>query len=415
MKTVHFCTTDSGGAFKAASRINEAMKRCGADSGLYVRTKFHQSSACSEVIDTSLKSFVSKSKNALNLMLSKGEVITDAFGTDISRLDCVKEADAVFLHWVNSFVSYGTVKKLAALKKPVFWVIHDMWLYTGGCHYDYGCGGYLSGCGNCPQIKSTKTEDISYKNFRKKRLMLKESGIVIVSPSIWDLECAKKSFVCEGLEGRVINNPIDTALFRPSSEGKKLRGKLGIGPDDKVILFGAMGDSVHKWEGMNMIKEAILRLPDELRQKTVLLIFGNGPEIDISSFPVKTRALGFISDEKILASLYDAADAFVSPSLADNYPNTLLEAVCCGTPCVCFDTGGMGEIVIREKTGYTARPGDTEDMSRGIELVLKSDLKKKLSDPAFNDFIKNNNYDNIGRKYIELCNERLKSRIAGVF
>ena len=415
MKTVHFCTTDSGGAFKAASRINEAMKRCGADSGLYVRTKFHQSSACSEVIDTSLKSFVSKSKNALNLMLSKGEVITDAFGTDISRLDCVKEADAVFLHWVNSFVTCKTVGKLAAQNKPVFWVMHDMWLYTGGCHSDYDCGRYEKGCGLCPQIKSSDLFDISRRNYVEKKKQLESSGIFLVSPSQWNLDCAGRSGICAGLDGIVINNPIDIGIYKPDAGGEELRNRLMIGQDDKVILFGAMGDSVHKWEGMNMIKEAILRLPDELRQKTVLLIFGNGPEIDISSFPVKTRALGFISDEKILASLYDAADAFVSPSLADNYPNTLLEAVCCGTPCVCFDTGGMGEIVIREKTGYTARPGDTEDMSRGIELVLKSDLKKKLSDPAFNDFIKNNNYDNIGRKYIELCNERLKSRIAGVF
>ena len=407
MKTVHFCTTDSGGAFKAALRINEAMRHCGADSGLYVRTKFHPSSACREVIDTPLKSFVSKSKNALNLMLSKGEVITDAFGTDLCRLDCVKEADAVFLHWVNSFVTCKEAVRLAALNKPVFWVMHDMWLYTGGCHSDYDCGRFEKGCGLCPRIKSSDPLDISRRNYIEKKKQLEGSGIFLVSPSRWNLACAKKSGICAGLDGIVINNPIDTGIYKPYTGGEELRKRLMIRPDEKVILFGAMGDSVHKWEGMNMIKDAILRLPDELRQKTVLLIFGNGSEIDINSFPVKTRALGYIYDEGILASLYDAADVFVSPSLADNYPNTLLEAVCCGTPCVCFDIGGMGEIVINEKTGYTARSGDTEDMSKGIGLVLKSGLKKKLSDPEFNDFIKNNNYDNIGRKYMDLCNERL--------
>ena len=138
MKAVHFCTTDFGGAYKAALRINEAMNLCGADSRLYVRTKFNSGSTCEEVIDTPLKSLVSKSKNVLNLMLSKGEVITDAFGTDITRLEAVKNADTVILHWVNSFVSCNTVKKLASMK-PVIWVMHDMWPYTGGCHYDYGC------------------------------------------------------------------------------------------------------------------------------------------------------------------------------------------------------------------------------------------------------------------------------------
>ena len=402
MKTVHFCTTDSGGAFKAASRINEAMNSCGADSKLYVRTKYHPGSPCREVIDTPVKSFISKSKNVLNLALSKGEIITDAFGTDITELKAVKQADVVILHWVNSFVSYNTVNKLASMK-PVIWVMHDMWPYTGGCHCDYGCGGYKRGCGCCPQIKSTYNRDISYLNFRKKRNSFDGSGVFLVSPSNWNLECAKKSAVTSRLDGCVIHNPINTGIFNPGRFGRNKSGK-------KRILFGAMGDSVHKWEGIRMIKKALEGLSGPLRDETELIIFGNGPDLDLSGFPVKTKSFGFIDKEEKLASLYSACDLFISPSTADNYPNTLLEAVCCGTPCVCFDIGGMGDIVVTGQTGYLARPMDTADLCRGIEYVLQSDLKSVLSDPARNRLLYENSYQNIGSEYIKLCSKLTDNR-----
>ncbi len=401
MKAVHFCTTDFGGAFKAASRINEAMNLCGADSGLYVRSKYHAGSSCTEVINTPVKSFISKSKNVVNLMLSKGEVITDAFGTDVTGLEAVKRADVVILHWVNSFVSYDTVKKLASMK-PVIWVMHDMWPYTGGCHYDYGCGGFLKCCGNCPQIRSRNNKDISYLNFRKKRNMFNGSGVFLVSPSTWNLECAKKSAVTSGLEGCVIHNPLDTEIFKPRCFDNKKRKKR--------ILFGAMGDSVHKWEGIRMIKKALEGLSGPLRDETELIIFGNGPDLDLSGFPVKTKSFGFIDKEEKLASLYSACDLFISPSTADNYPNTLLEAVCCGTPCVCFDIGGMGDIVVTGQTGYLARPMDTADLCRGIEYVLQSDLKSVLSDPARNRLLYENSYQNIGSEYIKLCSKLTDNR-----
>ncbi len=408
MRAAHFSTSDFGGAYKAAARINEAMRSCGADSKIYVRTKKYNDTDCTEIIDTPLKSLLSKTKNFANLMLSKNEIICDLFGTDISRNAAVRDADVIILHWVNSFVSYSAVKKLAKTGKPVIWVMHDMWPYTGGCHYDYGCGRFAEGCGHCPRLGSDRKKDRSYFNFNKKKEMLEGSGIVIVSPSNWNKECSEMSGISAKNKKYVIYNPIDEDIYHPIPDITDIRKSMGFDPDRKLVIFGAMGQSVHKWEGVRMLKEAIDLLPSDIKNRLEFAVFGNTGKDSFSDMDMPVKALGYIHDEEEIARLYACADVFVSPSTADNYPNTLLEAICCGTPCVCFDRGGMGDLVKTGSTGYLAKAEDTADMSKGIEYVLKGDLKQRLSDPDKNPNLKENSYESIGRQYLELCSSLIE-------
>jgi glycosyltransferase involved in cell wall biosynthesis len=67
---------------------------------------------------------------------------------------------------------------------------------------------------------------------------------------------------------------------------------------------------------------------------------------------------------------YSSADVFVLPTLADNLPLTLLEALAAGTPSVAFDTGGVPEVVRHMETGYLCRYKDSEDLARGIRTLL---------------------------------------------
>ena len=49
----------------------------------------------------------------------------------------LKEADIINLHWINGgFLSLKSLEKLSELNKPVVWTLHDMWAFTGGCHYN---------------------------------------------------------------------------------------------------------------------------------------------------------------------------------------------------------------------------------------------------------------------------------------
>ena len=62
-------------------------------------------------------------------------VSTARWGCDITSHPWVREADILHLHWINQgFLSLTTLKKLAALGKPVFSTLHDLWAATGICH-----------------------------------------------------------------------------------------------------------------------------------------------------------------------------------------------------------------------------------------------------------------------------------------
>ena len=230
MKVIHFSTTDCGGAFKAAYRISKSMQQAGVDSKVFVRTGKPDIDEVQEIIDTPAKKLISRSKNLINLCLSKGDVISDHFGTDITKLDIVREADVIFLHWVNSFVSYSCVEKLLSMNKKIIWVMHDMWLFTGGCHCDNYCGRYETQCGKCPLINSNKVNDISRKNFLRKIKMLSVRDMKLVAPSRWIAECAGKSLITKHDEIKVIPNPVDYQVFHPLEGARPSKTK-------KVILF----------------------------------------------------------------------------------------------------------------------------------------------------------------------------------
>ncbi|MCM1236227.1 MAG: hypothetical protein NC489_39610 [Ruminococcus flavefaciens] len=182
-------TTDFGGAFKAVQRIQDCMELYHVQSDILVRSQSFKTNTI-EVMNTPIRRLISKSRNLLNLLLSHGEVVTDLFGADLSGHSKVKEADVIILHWVNSFISGKSIRKLTRLHKPIIWVMHDMWVFTGGCHCDRYCGRYEEGCGCCPFLGGRLKKDISYWNLRYKKRVLDHADIKFVAISKWEEKCA---------------------------------------------------------------------------------------------------------------------------------------------------------------------------------------------------------------------------------
>jgi glycosyltransferase involved in cell wall biosynthesis len=82
--------------------------------------------------------------------------------------------------------------------------------------------------------------------------------------------------------------------------------------------------------------------------------------------------MGKISDDNTLAAMYSIADVFVITSREDNYPNTVLESLACGTPVVGFDNSGIAEMIVHEKTGFVAKAFNTEEILEGIGFCLQN-------------------------------------------
>jgi len=292
------------------------------------------------------------------------EIFTDAQAPwDLSALPEVREAEAFHLHWVAGLVDWP--RAAAALSgRRVYWTLHDMNPFTGGCHYAAGCTRWRQGCGRCPQLGSDDPDDLSARVWRAKRDAFSGLDLRLVSPSRWLAGCVAESSLLGGVPIQVIPNGVPVDVFRPSPRAAARRA-LGIPEQGRVLLFGADYDTRRK--GFAQLLEALALLPPALQGQVTLASFGGLPAAPPGRF--RTVELGSIGDEARLALAYSAADAFVLPSQEDNLPNTVLEAGACGTPVAGFAVGGVPDMVT-EATGRLAPAGDAAGLARAIQALL---------------------------------------------
>ncbi|MCR4806850.1 MAG: glycosyltransferase [Lachnospiraceae bacterium] len=351
MKAVHLSTTDYGGAYIAADRISRSLEGTGVDSCVIVRTKIGDAS-CSPYFKGPAGRFISKAKNLCNLALSSSYITTDLFGTDVSCDERIKSADVVVLHWINSFLSYKSVEKLLKSGKPLVWVMHDMWPFTGGWHY-LPDGDLNEGF-------------ISSRNLKAKKKMYASGNITMVGPSRWICDEAGKSPVLSGKSIVNIPNPIDTDTY-VRRDGDSLRDKYGLPKDKNIILFGAVNLD-NKRKGFDLLLEAIKDLDPK---KNMLCTVGNASSASVLPGEFECRNFGFVKDEDMMIDIYSLSDVYVIPSRQENLSNSVLEAMSCSLPVAAFDIGGMPDMIRSGENGYLARPYDPKDLAKGIGECLE--------------------------------------------
>ena len=131
-----------------------------------------------------------------------------------------------------------------------------------------------------------------------------------------------------------------------------------------------------------------------------IVVVGTRTEQITQLFSLPVHALPYISDERKMASLYSAVDAFVTPSLHENLPNVIAEAMSCGTPCVGFHIGGIPEMITHRQDGYVARYKDAADLAEGIRYVLSDEHHPRLSAAAVKA-ARRYNEDHVALQYIK--------------
>ena len=89
--------------------------------------------------------------------------------------------------------------------------------------------------------------------------------------------------------------------------------------------------------------------------------------------------MGYISQENKINILYNLCDVYLLPTLADNLPNTMVEAMSAGIPTVAFDTGGCSEVVIDGQNGMIAQYNDVENFVKKAITLLNRDLNHQCS------------------------------------
>jgi len=280
--------------------------------------------------------------------------------------------DVVHMHWCQpNFVPTATLPRMG---HPLVWTFHDMWAFTGGCHYSDGCARYLGECGACPVLKSTRENDLSRLLWKKKRDTYRRvrKSLQVVCPSNWMAELARNAPLLEGIPVHVVPNPINTQIFRPTDK-IAARRLLGLPEEGPLLLMGAAA-SYDRRKGFDLLDAALGHYAGQADAPTLgLVILGYKPDpLSAKSGKLQIHYLDFVSEEQRLSALYNAVDLVALPSREENLSNMLAEALCCGTPCLAFGIGGNGDLISHLTNGYLAKPFDTADMAAGLSWILKN-------------------------------------------
>ncbi len=389
MKVLLINTSErTGGAALAASRLMDALNHNGVQCKMLVRDRQSYRSTVALLPDSPLhrlyflwERFVVWCANGFRKQGIFGVDIANA-GTDVTCLPEFREADVIHLHWVNQgFLSLNGLQKILRSGKPVVWTLHDMWPFTAICHYADTCNKYVTACHHCPQLHGVSPlGDMASRVFiRKRRLLDTASNLHFVACSKWLQSLASRSRLAGNHPVFSIPNAINTTLFR-SGTPEKGRWIFQFPADRKLLLFGAQKVTDER-KGITFLAEALKILaqknPPLAATIDVVVIGGKADTLRdlFSHYPL--HAVGYLSEESRIATLYQAVDAYVSPSLQDNLPNTIVEATACGIPCIAFGVGGIPEMIAHRRTGYVATPRDAADLAEGIAFVLADEERRR--------------------------------------
>jgi len=413
MKILNINTSDiKGGAAKVAFRILEGIREQGVSAEMMVQQK-----SSDHYFVHGAGSNIHRALNRLRIPLDNLPKLLHHGRQDTTfHLQWLPEKhirkiqkinpDIVHLHWIcRGFIKPET---LSRLNKPIVWTLHDMWPFTGGCHYAKGCRGYEKQCGLCPQLGSKRELDLSSWVHNRKSNAWRDVDLTIVAPSDWLAGCARKSSLFKNTDIRVIPNGIDLSVYK-SHDKKYARQLLGLSENAHLILFGAVNSANDKRKGFHLLLKALSQLACNTYVKPVeLVVFGASTPENPPQFKFKTRYTGSLYDDLSLSLLYSACDVFVAPSLEDNLPNTIMESMACGTPCAAFNIGGIPDMMTHKKNGYLARPYDIDDLAKGIHWIISDRPRwESLSFEAKNKVRKEYDLSLIAKRYINIYEEHL--------
>lgn len=382
LSVVHFSTADNeGGSGRSAYRIHSGLRELGHTSRMLVGRK----TTADQDVDTVHLGEIGRLADRL------ADIATSAVGMQyqyfpsghrVLRHRWVRDADIIQLY--NTHGGYFSQRMLPGLSRisPIVWRLSDMWPVTGHCAYAGSCDNWKTGCGNCCALDNYPPirRDTAHFLWTQKRHLYERSRITVVAPSSWTEDVARASALLGNKEIVRIPNGLDLKTFYGRNR-REARLQMGLAEGLVGILFVAneVSDNPRKGSAefiaaMNMVG------PDPSIR---VIVAGLGGEKLRRQIPQEVIDLGYLRDDEQLARAYSAADLLIAPSMEENLPNTILEAMACATPVIAYNTGGIRDAVIDGHTGLLVSRGDRQTLAAGIaRLVSNTDLRRTLGAAA---------------------------------
>ena len=286
----------------------------------------------------------------------------------------------VHFHLAPQLVNSQLLEQLKQLDIPTFITCHDMFYFTGGCHYSANCERFTTSCNYCPQLNSDGYKLIHHA-FNEKLAAFDSSHANFIFPSQWLHDEFARSAIGAKVapsQCHTIRNCLDQSYFIPARVTKvlALRKEFGIPEDNIVIIAGAM-DNTEKRKGYSQLKATLLATSNQLTQansarRITLLTFGANDESKSISTPyISQLSLGSLTSSGVRDAM-QCADVLLFTSTQDNYPNIVLEAIHCGTLVLATDSGGTKEL-LTDKPHATINTGSMRSDCYELAKILSAD------------------------------------------
>jgi glycosyltransferase involved in cell wall biosynthesis len=330
------------------------------------------------------------------------------------------------LHCHNLHGDYFDLRALPWLSSQVTTVLtlHDAWLLSGHCAHFVNCERWRIGCGECPDLGRYPAvrRDATAYNWGRKREIYQQSRLYIATPSQWLMDKAKESIlISAAVETKVIPNGVDTGIFQPKDR-EAARASLGLPHKRKILLFTASRIRANIWKDFQMLREVIGRVTAAMDGERLLFI-ALGEDAPAEKLDgAEIRFIPYERDLECVASYYQAADLYIHAANADTFPNSVLEALACGTPVVATAVGGIPEQIkglalngaklnqhsSADATGFLVTPGNAEEMAAAIRDLLKNEsareqMSRNAAADATTRFSLNRQAESYLKWYQQIC------------
>ena len=368
-----------GGAAIASMRLCQALQAAGADARMLVLERRTDATNV-QAVDSRWGNRYRFLAERLGIFSRNGlsrdtlfQIDTATHGVDLSRHPWVVESDVIVLGWINqAMLSLDGVARLAALGKPLVWVMHDMWNATGICHHAKECQGLYGQCEQCPLLPNGSR--LAQRTWLRKQELYNRCDIHFVPVSNWLRGVCQSSSLMRGSDITVIPNAIDVTQFNPGflddnpwnvEQGRQVVVMGAARLDDPIKGFDRLTAAMH-WLTMNR--------PDTAG-RIHLVLYGalRDPSV-LNDIPVPYTHLGYVTD---IQQIYRHAQIVLSSSTRETLPTTLVEGMACGCTAVTTGVGGQRDIVTHQVNGYVTDSLAPEALAHGIEWALNNSCDRQ--------------------------------------
>ena len=349
---------------------------------------------------------IGEKKQIIANHLSYKTLGVDAF-TANSKLvrEEIKKADLIHLHAIHShFINLEfLVKCIVKYNKKVIWTFHDSWAFTGRCALPYSCKGYLSKCERCeittnyPKVLINNNKRI-YKKKQQTLSSIPKDNLVIVCPSQWLAEEARKTFLNK-FKIVTINNGIPLDKFKFKETRFKKGEKLKI-----LFVSNYINDPI---KGSHYLYKLVDKFP-----KVEFNAIGHIPKDCFKSSNLNYH--GYISSRHSLIEHLQKNHLMVFFSKYDNYPTVILESLAVGTPVVTFKGKGNNEIFKNTNYPFIVNDDDLEKICSTITNILEENkIQLSVISQKGRELIERyNSLDKMIEEYISLFESTLFSSLS---